>query len=83
MKLAAVAPPHAVEPLASILELQAHDLTASTTIRDPGEAVARHVADSLSALALPFVADARRWRTSGQVPAGRAWRWPRRSRMPM
>jgi 16S rRNA (guanine527-N7)-methyltransferase len=56
VKLAAVAPPHAVEPLATILQLQAHDLTASTTIRDPGEAVQRHVADSLSALELPFVA---------------------------
>jgi 16S rRNA (guanine527-N7)-methyltransferase len=55
VKLAAVAPPHAVEPLATILQLQAHDLTASTTIRDPGEAVQRHVADSLSALELPFV----------------------------
>lgn len=59
MKLAAVAPPHAVEPLATILQLQAHDLTASTTIRDPGEAVQRHVADSLSALELPFVRDAK------------------------
>jgi 16S rRNA (guanine527-N7)-methyltransferase len=58
VKLAAVAPPHAVEPLATILQLQAHDLTASTTIRDPGEAVQRHVADSLSALELPFVAAA-------------------------
>ncbi len=59
MKLDAVAPPHAVAPLASILELQAHDVTASTTIRDPGEAVARHVADSLSALVLPFMGEAR------------------------
>jgi 16S rRNA (guanine527-N7)-methyltransferase len=58
VKLAAVAPPHAVEPLATILQLQAHDLTASTTIRDPGEAVQRHVADSLSALELPFVQQA-------------------------
>jgi 16S rRNA (guanine527-N7)-methyltransferase len=58
VKLAAVAPPHAVEALATILQLQAHDLTASTTIRDPGEAVQRHVADSLSALELPFVQEA-------------------------
>ena len=60
MKLSAVAPPHAVEALATILELQAHVETASTTIRDPGEAVGRHVADSLSALELPYVRDARR-----------------------
>jgi 16S rRNA (guanine527-N7)-methyltransferase len=60
VKLAAVAPPHAVEPLAAILELQSVDPTASTTVRDPQEAVARHVADSLSALELPFVASARR-----------------------
>ena len=60
MKLAAVAPPHAVEALAAILELQSVDLTASTTVRDPREAVARHVADSLSALELPYVASARR-----------------------
>ncbi len=60
MKLSAVAPPHAVDALATILELQAHDETASTTIRDPGEAVGRHVADSLSALELPYVRDAQR-----------------------
>jgi 16S rRNA (guanine527-N7)-methyltransferase len=60
VKLSAVAPPHAVEALATILQLQAHDVTASTTIRDPGEAVQRHVADSLSALELPFVASATR-----------------------
>jgi 16S rRNA (guanine527-N7)-methyltransferase len=60
VKLSAVAPPHAVDALATILELQAHDLTASTTIRDPGEAVQRHVADSLSALELPYVASATR-----------------------
>jgi 16S rRNA (guanine527-N7)-methyltransferase len=60
VKLRDVAPAHAVEPLAAILELQAHDLTASTTIRDPRAAVDRHVADSLSALELPFVAGARR-----------------------
>lgn len=55
-----VAPAHAVAPLARILELQAIDPTASTTIRDPAEAVGRHVADSLTALSLPFVAGARR-----------------------
>ena len=60
MKLSDVAPAHAVGALGRILELQATDPTASTTVRDPGEAVGRHVADSLTALALPFVADARR-----------------------
>ena len=59
-QLAAVAPPHAVEPLARILELQAHDLTASTTVRAVEDAIPRHVADSLSALALPFVGSASR-----------------------
>ena len=60
MKLRDVAPAEAVEPLAAILELQAHDVTASTTIRDPRQAVGRHVADSLSALELPFVRSALR-----------------------
>jgi 16S rRNA (guanine527-N7)-methyltransferase len=55
-----VAPAHAVAPLARILDLQATDPTASTTVRDPAEAIDRHVADSLSALPLPYVADARR-----------------------
>lgn len=59
-QLAAAAPAHAVEPLARILELQASDPTASTTVRDPAAAVDRHVADSLSALSLPYVAAARR-----------------------
>jgi len=59
-RLEDVAPAHAVEPLARILELQAHDPTASTTVKDPAEAVGRHVADSLTALSLPFVAGARR-----------------------
>ena len=55
-----VAPAHAVQPLARILELQATDPTASTTVRDPAEAVGRHVADSLTALELPVVAGAKR-----------------------
>ena len=59
-QLAAVAPPHAVEPLARILELQAVDPTASTTVRAIEEAIPRHVADSLSALELPYVRSARR-----------------------
>jgi 16S rRNA (guanine527-N7)-methyltransferase len=60
VKLAAVAPPHAVEPLARVLRLQAEDPTASTTVRDVSEAIERHVADSLSALALAPVRGARR-----------------------
>jgi 16S rRNA (guanine527-N7)-methyltransferase len=60
VKLAAVAPPHAVEPLARVLRLQAEDPTASTTVRDVDEAIDRHVADSLSALALAPVRGARR-----------------------
>ncbi|MDA0184258.1 16S rRNA (guanine(527)-N(7))-methyltransferase RsmG [Solirubrobacter phytolaccae] len=59
-RLEEVAPAHAVEPLARILGLQSVDPTASTTVRDPAEAVGRHVADSLSALPLPAVRGARR-----------------------
>ena len=50
----------AVRELAAILELQAQDPTASTTVRDPDAAADRHVADSLVALALPAVREARR-----------------------
>jgi 16S rRNA (guanine527-N7)-methyltransferase len=46
--------------LAALLALQAADMAASTTVRDPGEAAERHVADSLIALELPAVRDARR-----------------------
>ena len=53
-------PESAAAPLARILELQATDPTASTTVRDPTEALERHVADSLVALELPIVAAARR-----------------------
>lgn len=59
-QLAAVAPPHAVAPLARILELQASDPAASTTIRAVDDAIGRHVADSLSALELPAVRCAER-----------------------
>ena len=45
--------------LAVILELEAEDPTASTTVRDPTIAVDRHVADSLVALDLAAVRDAR------------------------
>jgi 16S rRNA (guanine527-N7)-methyltransferase len=54
------APEAAAEPLARILELQAADPAASTTVRDPAEALDRHVADSLVALSLPAVASALR-----------------------
>ena len=76
-----VAPAHAVDALALILGLQATDPTASTTVRDPGEAVGRHVADSLSALELPYVAGARRDRRPRvRRRAGPGWRSLRRSR---
>jgi 16S rRNA (guanine527-N7)-methyltransferase len=42
-------------PLERILALQASDPGASTTVRDPLEAVDRHVADSLVALDIPAV----------------------------
>jgi 16S rRNA (guanine527-N7)-methyltransferase len=49
-----------LDALGPILELQATDPTASTTVRDPAEAVDRHVADSLVALELNAVRAARR-----------------------
>jgi 16S rRNA (guanine527-N7)-methyltransferase len=57
--LAAVAPAHAIDPLARLLRLQAEDPTASTTVRAPHDALERHVADSLSALELQPVGAAR------------------------
>jgi 16S rRNA (guanine527-N7)-methyltransferase len=68
--LAEVAPPHAVEPLARILRLQATDPAASTTVRDVHAAVDRHVADSLSALALDVVREAR---TIADLGSGAGW----------
>ena len=53
-------PPAGLQALDAILGLQAEDPTASTTVRDPREAVDRHVADSLVALDLPAVRGARR-----------------------
>jgi 16S rRNA (guanine527-N7)-methyltransferase len=50
------APETAAEPLERILALQAIDPAASTAVRDPTEALERHVADSLVALELPVVA---------------------------
>jgi 16S rRNA (guanine527-N7)-methyltransferase len=52
--------PTAQEQLRLLLAIQAKDPTASTAIRDPREAVDRHVADALVALELPVVRDARR-----------------------
>jgi 16S rRNA (guanine527-N7)-methyltransferase len=53
-------PPAGIAALAAILELQATDPAASTTVRAPEQAVDRHVADSLVAVDLPAVRDARR-----------------------
>ena len=59
-----------VAALAAILELQAGDLGASTTVRDPEAAVDRHVADSLVALALPRVRAAR---AIADIGSGAGW----------
>jgi 16S rRNA (guanine527-N7)-methyltransferase len=59
-----------VTALEAILELQARDPGASTTVRDPAEAVDRHVADSLVALELDAVRHARRIADLG---AGAGW----------
>jgi 16S rRNA (guanine527-N7)-methyltransferase len=59
-----------LDALAPILELQASDPAASTTVRDPAEAVDRHVADSLVALDLDAVRAARRIADLG---AGAGW----------
>jgi 16S rRNA (guanine527-N7)-methyltransferase len=56
--------------LEAILELQASDPTASTTVRAVDEAVDRHVADSLVALDLPAVRGARRLADLG---SGAGW----------
>jgi 16S rRNA (guanine527-N7)-methyltransferase len=63
-------PPAGVNALRAILELQADDPAASTTVRAPDEAVDRHVADSLVALDLPEVRSARRIADLG---AGAGW----------
>jgi len=62
--------PAGVEALRAILELQASDPTAPTTVRDVAAAVDRHVADSLVALELDVVRDARRIADLG---AGAGW----------
>jgi len=56
--------------LRAILDLQAHDPDASTTVRDPAAAVDRHVADSLVAVELPEVREATRIADLG---AGAGW----------
>lgn len=53
-------PPAGVEALQRVLELQASDPTAPTTVREVDAAVDRHVADSLVGLELAAVRDARR-----------------------
>jgi 16S rRNA (guanine527-N7)-methyltransferase len=63
-------PAAGVAALARILELQAADPAASTTVRDVGAAVDRHVADSLVALELPEVRAAGRIADLG---AGAGW----------
>ena len=63
-------PPAGVAALQAILELQAADPAASTTVREPSQAVDRHVADSLVALELPAVRGARRLADLG---AGAGW----------
>lgn len=56
--------------LARLLVLQATDPTASTTVRDPVDAVDRHVADSLSALGLVEVREAR---SIADLGSGAGW----------
>ena len=63
-------PEAGVESLRRILELQATDPAASTTVRDFEAAVERHVADSLVAIELDAVREARRIADLG---AGAGW----------
>jgi 16S rRNA (guanine527-N7)-methyltransferase len=74
-RLAALASEHrlseaAVPQLEALLALQANDPTVSTTVRDPADAVDRHVADSLSALVLDEVRSARR---IADIGSGAGW----------
>jgi 16S rRNA (guanine527-N7)-methyltransferase len=59
-----------VAQLEPVLELQAADPTASTTVRDPTDALDRHVADSLVALELPSVREAR---SIADIGSGAGW----------
>jgi 16S rRNA (guanine527-N7)-methyltransferase len=63
-------PAAGVEALRAVLALQAEDPTASTTVRPVDEAADRHVADSLVALELSAVREARRIADLG---AGAGW----------
>jgi 16S rRNA (guanine527-N7)-methyltransferase len=63
-------PAAGIAALRAILELQASDPAASTTVREPAEAVDRHVADSLVALELQAVRAAHRIADLG---AGAGW----------
>ena len=63
-------PASGVTVLTSVLALQATDPTASTTVRDPADAVDRHVADSLSVLTLGELRGARR---IADIGSGAGW----------
>jgi 16S rRNA (guanine527-N7)-methyltransferase len=63
-------PPHGVAALRAILELQAGDPAASTTVRAIPAAIDRHVADSLVALQLEPVREAR---CIADIGAGAGW----------
>ena len=63
-------PQRAADPLLRLLKLQATDPTASTTVREPAAALERHVADSLVALDLDLVREAR---TIADLGAGAGW----------
>jgi 16S rRNA (guanine527-N7)-methyltransferase len=63
-------PASGVRALAAILELQAADPAASTTVRDPEAAVDRHGADSLVALDLQPVRAAR---AIADIGSGAGW----------
>ena len=72
-------PASAVAALTSLLALQATDPTASTTVRDPADAVDRHVADSLVGARRSASCAARGGSpTSAPARAGRGWRSRRR-----
>lgn len=58
------------DPLVRVLELQADDPAASTTVRDPDLAADRHVADSLVALDVEPV---RRARSIADLGSGAGW----------
>ncbi len=63
-------PAGGITALEAILHLQARDPEAPTTVRDPVEAVDRHVADSLVVLELPEVRDCT---SIADLGAGAGW----------